>query len=482
VKRWLRLLIPAAACLAATPASASEAAASALFDQAVKNPAMLRVFLAAMPKGGDLHNHLSGAPWAEDYLRWAADRGMCADAALTRIEPAPCPPERQIARMTQDAIFDYARLVDSLSTRAIRQGRGGEQSGHTQFFSSFGKFGAAADGANAQSIAAARRMAAGDRLLYLELTHNPAALTRSTLGTAPAMLTVGDLPAAFAREQATVAAVITQARAEMDRDEASASRLLSCETDRTAKACFVTVRYLGWGWRVLPPSQAFRSLILAFAMADADPRFVGVNLVAPEDAPVSLRDYALHMAMVRFLAEKYPQVKISLHAGELAFGAAPSADLKDHIGQALDAGARRIGHGAAIAYEADAPATLARMARDHVAVEINLTSNAVILGVSGATHPLALYRRAGVPVVLSTDDQGILRTDLTNEYARAATEQGLRYGDLKQIARTSLDQAFVSAEDKAALKTQLEQQFEQFEGPEVTRLAALLGTDQEARN
>ena len=43
--------------------------------------------------------------------------------------------------------------------------------------------------------------------------------------------------------------------------------------------------------------------------------------------------------------------------------------------------------------------TLAEMARRHVAVEIALTSNDVILGVKGEDHPFRAYRAAGVPLV-----------------------------------------------------------------------------------
>jgi adenosine deaminase len=107
------------------------------------------------------------------------------------------------------------------------------------------------------------------------------------------------------------------------------------------------------------------------------------------------------------------------------------------------AGARRIGHGIDISYEAGAPDLLKRMARDRVAVEINLTSNAVILGVKGRAHPLSLYREAGVPVVLSTDDEGVSRSDMTNEYVRSVTEQGLRYADLKQIVRDGMQYSFL---------------------------------------
>ncbi|TNY08220.1 adenosine deaminase, partial [Escherichia coli] len=86
------------------------------------------------------------------------------------------------------------------------------------------------------------------------------------------------------------------------------------------------------------------------------------------------------------------------------------------------AGANRIGHGVSIAYEPEARDLMRRMARDGIAVEINLTSNAAILGVKGRDHPLALYRSEGVPVVLSTDDQGVSRSDMTNEYMRAVRE------------------------------------------------------------
>jgi len=147
-----------------------------------------------------------------------------------------------------------------------------------------------------------------------------------------------------------------------------------------------------------------------------------------------LRDYGLHMRMFAFLKSRYPQVPLSLHAGELALGLTPPRDLRFHIREAVEvAGARRIGHGVDIAYEDGALPLLARMAREHIAVEINLTSNDVILGVKGAQHPLALYRAAGVPVVLATDDAGVSRGDLTQEYVRAVTEQFVRLMEIDPV-------------------------------------------------
>lgn len=46
-----------------------EAHATALFDSLAGQSSRLRIFLQGMPKGGDLHNHLVGTVYAEDFLR-----------------------------------------------------------------------------------------------------------------------------------------------------------------------------------------------------------------------------------------------------------------------------------------------------------------------------------------------------------------------------------------------------------------------------
>ncbi|MFD2782002.1 hypothetical protein ACFS32_13820 [Novosphingobium pokkalii] len=44
--------------------------------------------------------------------------------------------------------------------------------------------------------------------------------------------------------------------------------------------------------------------------------------------------------------------------------------------------------------------------------------------------------------MLATDDEGVLRTDLTREYQRAVQEHGLGYADLKAVSRASLEYSF----------------------------------------
>jgi adenosine deaminase len=162
-----------------------------------------------------------------------------------------------------------------------------------------------------------------------------------------------------------------------------------------------------------------------------------------EDWYVPIHDFNLHMQMLNYLHELYPKVHITLHAGELTLQLAAPEELF-HIRASIErAHAERIGHGVDVMYEPDPAALLREMAAKKVMVEICLTSNDVILGVSGQRHPLPVYLRYGVPVALATDDAGVSRSTMTEEYQRAVETYGLKYADLKRMARTSLAYSFL---------------------------------------
>jgi adenosine deaminase len=94
------------------------------------------------------------------------------------------------------------------------------------------------------------------------------------------------------------------------------------------------------------------------------------------------------------------------------------------------------------------------MASRQVLVEIALTSNDVILGVRGAEHPVTRYLQAGIPIALVTDDEGVSRIDLTNEFVRAARDYAFSYATLKRFVRNSLEYGFLKGkslwDDEAA--------------------------------
>jgi adenosine deaminase len=236
-------------------------------------------------------------------------------------------------------------------------------------------------------------------------------------------------------------------RQELDEVEKTRAQREHCGEPQAKPACSVKLLYLYQVLRGFSPQQVFAQTLLGFELASVDPRVVGLNFVMPEDGYLSMRDYHLHMRMLDYLHSIYPKVRMTLHAGELSPGMVPPEGLKFHIREAVDLGhAERIGHGVDVMYEDRPQELLQELAAKHIMVEINLTSNDVILGIKGKDHPLSLYRAAHVPVALSTDDEGVSRIDITHEYEKAVEEQGLGYLDLKNMARTSLEHSFIPGE------------------------------------
>lgn len=118
--RPLRLALLALA-LAAVPAAArrGEETTARYLDAVRGDPVLALIFVREMPKGADLHSHLSGAVYAESYLRWAAEDGLCVDTASLSIETDPCTPSgtRVRAAAVADTSALYARLLGAMSMR-----------------------------------------------------------------------------------------------------------------------------------------------------------------------------------------------------------------------------------------------------------------------------------------------------------------------------------------------------------------------------
>ena len=437
---WLILLVALAAC--ATPVPEYDRAATR-FHESVSSPPLLRAFLYRMPKGGDLHNHLSGAAYAEYNIRTGAQRGMCFDPQTAKVSPPPCKkPILPLADAVNDAALT-AKLVDAWSDRDFVPVSG--VSRHDHFFGTFGLFGGAAD--NASMAAEVVNRAGRQRMRYIELMISfgggsvgalVADVTKSTPWT-------GDMTAFQAALMAGgMAETVRKATAEVDALETDMRRKMRCGTADPGPGCAVVVRWLQQVNRTAPQPRVFAQTLFAALLSQAEPRVAGLNFVAPEDNPVALADYTLHMRMIGHVLQTVPETKVALHAGELTLGLVPPEDLTFHIRQAVEIGrARRIGHGVAIMYEDDAVGLLREMARQRIAVEINLTSNAQILNVDGDRHPFPVYRAAGVPTLISTDDEAVERIDRTHELQRAVQTYRLTWRDLVGLERNTLEYAFV---------------------------------------
>jgi hypothetical protein len=318
-----------------------------------------------------------------------------------------------------------------------------EGSGHDHFFATFDKFSLASYNHTGGEIAEAAARAAADHLQYVEIMHTADGSASANLGTK-----VGwDDDFGKLREKLLSAGldqVVAATRNRLDDYEAKMRSHLKCSTAEADPGCSVNIRYLYQVLRGLPREQVFAQIVLGFELAQADPRFVGLNLVMPEDWYVPMHDFDLHMKMLDYLHGMYPKVHISLHAGELAMRLVPPEGLRFHVRESVERGhAERIGHGVAVMHERDALGLLREMAQRNVLVEICLTSNDVILGVRGKGHPFRVYLQYGVPVALATDDEGVSRSDMTHEYLRAVETYGLSYADLKRLARQSLAHSFL---------------------------------------
>ncbi len=438
---------------AAAPETAEQRTAEYL-DSIRKQPSLLLEFVQRLPKGGDLHNHLIGAAYAENLIAYAAQDHLCLERQTLQVIPADGEPQPSrpapfcdegkghvaAARAFTDPVL-YRDVLDTWSMRHFSGANG--ESGHDHFFATFIKFWPATYDHLGDILAETVSRAGREHLSYVEFIHGIDNGAAARLGAG--MGWSGDVAAQREKLLAKdVGGVVARARATLDQGEANMRSLLRCGAANPDPGCGVTVRYIYEVHRGLPPDQVFAEMITGFELAAVDPRVVGINLVMPEDSYVPMHDFALHMRMMDALHKLYPKVHISLHAGELAPGLVPPEGLQFHIRDSIETGhAERIGHGVDVMYERDPIGLLREMASRNVLVEICITSNDTILGVQGPAHPLSMYLKYGVPVALATDDEGVSRSDMNQEYLRAIETYQLSYPVLKRMVRNSLEHAFI---------------------------------------
>ncbi|MGW2410230.1 adenosine deaminase family protein [Streptomyces sp. NPDC001739] len=422
------------------PRTAAEVRTAAYLESIRQEPSRLRDFFRALPKGGDLHNHLSGAVPTEYLIELAAEDGLCIDEkTMTAVVPPCGPGKRPAADARTDRAFHDA-LVRAWSMQDFPPGR----PGHDHFFDAFGKFGEVTWRHRGKLLARVADDIVAQNQFYLETLVTPASEEAKHLADQ-----VGWQDDLGRMHQALVAdgkldRLVATARKEADDADAEFRTTSHCGTSRPAPGCRLTVRWNAQVSRGSSPERVFTQMELGMRLAERDPRFTAVNLVAPEDGDSSLRNYTSQMRMLDFLRRKYPRAHLTLHAGELWPGLVKPEDLKFHINQAVTlAHAERIGHGVDLVHEDNWQELARTMAARQVAVEVPFTSNAQILGVKGAEHPFPTYRAYGVPIVLATDDPGISRIDISHEYRYASTTYRLGYGELKDLARASLQYAFL---------------------------------------
>lgn len=209
-----------------------------------------------------------------------------------------------------------------------------------------------------------------------------------------------------------------------------------------AKATGVTVRLQKAVLRFLPNAEKILEKNYKFVNQNRD-LYVGLNAVGRED---NEKGHPLRfLSTLRKLRSTLPAVKLSFHAGEAE---EPNFNVRD----TLSLGAERIGHGLNLITD---PSTMLRMRNSHYLIEINLISNLKLNYIDNyAQHPFPEYLRTGIPVALSTDDRGMWDSNITDEFFVAVKEFNLSWSEIQQLNENSIAYSFLSKAEKTILLDQ----------------------------
>jgi adenosine deaminase len=167
---------------AAQTLSPTEARSSRALDAVRANPLELEAFLVDLPKGTDLHNHLTGAVYAESFIRAAIEDQLCVNpSALAFAKPEhksddpakgpSCDTGNVPAAQTSKDQRLYDALIDSFSMRSFVPVTG--TSGHDHFFDSFDKFHGTSERHKGDWLYEVAGRAAAQNIQYQELMETP---------------------------------------------------------------------------------------------------------------------------------------------------------------------------------------------------------------------------------------------------------------------------------------------------------------------
>ena len=127
----------------------------------------------------------------------------------------------------------------------------------------------------------------------------------------------------------------------------------------------------------------------------------------------------------------------------------------DTVRDAMDFGARRIGHGHHIY---DDPELVRRAIREGITIEVCPTSNIQCMTQpSYGQHPAKKLLDMGLNVTINTDNMTFAGVDLEAEYGHCLGEMGFTPEDLVKMSENSIRAAFLSEEKRLALLSLLDQ-------------------------
>lgn len=434
--------------------------------------ANLNQFLTNMPKGGDIHHHYSGSVYAETYLDWVQSEGglinSCDLTVEIKVDDRTDCKQITVAALRSDTTL-YRKLLTLWSDKDYENFIHLGIQPDLQFFNTFTYFGHTASTHFEKGLKVLKQRAIKENISYIETMLSAVGIDSADFFSNPATIKQLNNKLSEAKDQKEVDEVLSKIDETYFSNQKFSNKVDSfVQSANTAHIGIddedFTMRFQTYAVRVLPPLDVYTDMLSGFLAADASDLIVGVNIVAPENNITALKDYSLHMRMFNYLHRKYPNVNRALHAGELTLGMVRPKNLLFHINQAVAiANAQRIGHGVDLPYESNSFALLKELKERDTAIEINLTSNQFILGVEGNEHPYLIYSKYDVPLVITTDDSGVSRNNLSNEYMLLASRYKPSYATIKSYVYNSISYSFLDQRKKEELKDNLDKRFAKFE-------------------
>lgn len=403
------------------------------------DPNALYAFFKKMPKGGELHYHLAGGVYPETLIALATQNNICIDQKTKAVRFSI----NECADVSLNKLINNPKLyLDVIRAWSMKDFIPNEETSDQHFFATFYKFTPLESRLRPQALATTLKRAFDQNVLYQEIMLLPdnakSASFGAILNNSPNFKQKTALLMANQDFLENIRFTVDESRRIMNETK----KIMGCEPP--ASVCHPQFKFQYYVLREQSLNNIFAQALNAFAAADSSQDIIGVNLVQAEDGIAALKDYQKQMQIFEYLHQLYPKVHIALHAGELNPESVTPENLSFHIQSAIFKGhAERIGHGISIAYENNIDSLLKYMANTPIPVEINLTSNKLIFHVEGKHHPIQFYLQHGIPIVLSTDDEGVLRTDIAREYVEAAYTHHLDYPTIKQINRNALTYSFL---------------------------------------
>jgi adenosine deaminase len=436
------------------------------------NRSALFGFFSMMPKGGDLHHHYSGSIYTESYIDYVFQKDLYVNEETLEIA-------MDISNLPVTVQSEWKRLSrvtnkEKLKLRfmrywSIKDFVKGERSPDEQFFSTFAAFSIPSKDDYIRGLQEIKKRAQNQKLSYIETIF----ITTNTKDIQ--LQNEVELDSMFLKFQTNEDE--NKLINELEKIYDTYLELIKTVANKHTKLVetyyseskvedenFI-LRFQNYVARYKQPVDVFIELFASFFSCNESSLISGVNIVAAENGEVSMRDNWLHTMFFKFLESKFPNVKYSIHAGELVSGLVQPEYLGTHIKRSLSLkNLKRIGHAVDIIYDNEFTKTVNLLKQKKIAIEINLTSNEFILGVSNDLHPIEIYFRNGIPIVICTDDEGVLRTSITEQYVLLAHRYKLTYDEIKTVVKNSLTYSNLEDEKiKKRLLENLENEFLDFE-------------------